>query len=337
MRIDRHNIQSVLLSNGSELLTESKQSALVFDLESLERLGCQAALSLWCRQQPCPVIGIGTFDSSLLDCVDVVVADEAELSLILQRVSDNPQAATVLVQVLRSVEHLPPEQGLVVESLAYATLQSGEEFKRWLKKYRDKNSPEPAKESGPPILVDREQHQLTLTLNRPENSNAYSVELRDALMESLQMVALDKSIEKVTVTANGRCFSTGGELSEFGLVESPIAGHLIRSQVSPAKLILSEPERYHFHVHKACVGSGIELPACAGYLTANAKTFFWLPELSMGLIPGAGGCVSITRRIGRHRTAYLVLTNKKIDAQKALQWGLIDEIREEKGQKSTLS
>ncbi len=152
------------------------------------------------------------------------------------------------------------------------------------------------------------------------------MEMRDEMLQALRLVALDRSIQTVRVSANGRCFCTGGELAEFGSVSSPIDGHMIRSQALPASLLLADSARYHFHVHKACVGSGIEIPACAGYLTAAPKTTFWLPELSMGLIPGAGGCVSISRRIGRRRTAYLVLMNKKIDAARALAWGLIDAI-----------
>jgi enoyl-CoA hydratase/carnithine racemase len=51
-----------------------------------------------------------------------------------------------------------------------------------------------------------------------------------------------------------------------------------------------------------------------------------LPELSIGLLPGAGGTVSVTRRIGRWRTAYLVLSGRTIDAATALRWGLVDEV-----------
>ncbi|RLB42987.1 MAG: enoyl-CoA hydratase/isomerase family protein, partial [Deltaproteobacteria bacterium] len=80
------------------------------------------------------------------------------------------------------------------------------------------------------------------------------------------------------------------------------------------------------HVHGACIGSGIELPAFAHRIVAAEKTFFQLPELTMGLIPGAGGTVSILRRIGRQRTAYLCLSAKRITAPTALEWGLIDSI-----------
>ena len=57
---------------------------------------------------------------------------------------------------------------------------------------------------------------------------------------------------------------------------------------------------------------------------AKPGTYFWLPEVSMGLIPGAGGTVSLPRRIGRQRTNYFALSQRRIDAETALRWGLID-------------
>jgi enoyl-CoA hydratase/carnithine racemase len=91
-------------------------------------------------------------------------------------------------------------------------------------------------------------------------------------------------------------------------------------------LIAEAPEKFEFHLHRACVGSGIEIPAFAHSVSATSKTYFQLPEISMGLIPGAGGCISIPRRIGSQRTAYLALSGKRINASTALEWGLIDSI-----------
>ena len=62
------------------------------------------------------------------------------------------------------------------------------------------------------------------------------------------------------------------------------------------------------------LGSGLEMAAFCGWVQAGADAVFGLPELSLGLIPGAGGTVSITRRIGRWRTAYLVLSGRRIDS-----------------------
>ena len=80
-------------------------------------------------------------------------------------------------------------------------------------------------------------------------------------------------------------------------------------------------------LHGACVGAGIEIPAGAGHVVAAPDTRLWLPELQMGLMPGAGGTVTIARRIGQRRMLFWALTGRQIDARTALEWGLVDEVR----------
>jgi enoyl-CoA hydratase/carnithine racemase len=74
------------------------------------------------------------------------------------------------------------------------------------------------------------------------------------------------------------------------------------------------------------VGAGIELPAFARRVVADRGAFFELPEVGMGLVPGAGGTVSLPRRIGPQRTAWLALTGRRLDAETALSWGLVDDL-----------
>ena len=80
------------------------------------------------------------------------------------------------------------------------------------------------------------------------------------------------------------------------------------------------------YLHGACVGAGIEMTAFAGHVTAKEDATFTLPEVGFGLVPGAGGTVSIPRRIGRHRAGLLAISGWTIDAALARAWGLIDEI-----------
>ena len=75
-----------------------------------------------------------------------------------------------------------------------------------------------------------------------------------------------------------------------------------------------------------CSEASAELAAFAGHVIAHPDTTIRLPEVSMGLIPGAGGTVSLPRRIGRHRTALLALSQAPIDAPTAASWGRIDAI-----------
>ena len=85
--------------------------------------------------------------------------------------------------------------------------------------------------------------------------------------------------------------------------------------------------RIRAEVHGACLGAGVELPAFADRVVAEEDSFFGLPEVGLGLIPGAGGTVSLPRRIGRQRTAWLGLSGQRLDARTALDWGLVDEVR----------
>src|SRR5690606_37458852 len=123
-------------------LAESGQAALVLDLTDLAAMGddALAELETWCRQQSCPVIGLGVEASAAARCADAVVESPQELALMLQRIAAQPQAATVLVQVLRTIETQPVPEALTVVSLAYATLQTGEEHQRWL---RQRSTPTP--------------------------------------------------------------------------------------------------------------------------------------------------------------------------------------------------
>ena len=79
-------------------------------------------------------------------------------------------------------------------------------------------------------------------------------------------------------------------------------------------------------MHGQVLGSGMEMAAFCGWVEAHPDSVIGLPELSLGLIPGAGGTVSITRRVGRWRTAYLVLSGHTINAATALKWGLVDAV-----------
>lgn len=300
---------------------------LVVDVGSQHEGPVPSGVLDWLAALPVPSIGVA-FDGSgpLAEGMDIVVESEENLDAVLARIRANPTASSVLVHVLRSTVKLPVLDALAVESLGYATLQSGQEFARWL---AGRNRGEP-KSSGATwsdaVLLDRSESRLQIVLNATHNRNALSTTMRDGLTEAFRFVAMEPGIERVDVRANGSSFSSGGDLTEFGTTTDPSEAHGIRMQRMPARYLAPEAHRYHFHVHGACIGAGIELAAFAGRLTAAPDAFFQLPEVVMGLIPGAGGCVSIPRRIGRQRTAYMALTNQRIDAEQALAWGLLDAL-----------
>lgn len=238
-----------------------------------------------------------------------------------------PQAAAVCDDVLRSVDVAAPAfAGVITESLAYSTLQSGPEFARWLAE----RGPASVPELPDPVQAERDGDVLRVRFNRPRRHNAFSTDARAALLDALEVARLDPSVTRMVLTGNGESFCSGGDLAEFGTFADPATAHLARTRHSPA-LVLDEitarlGPSCRAEVHGQVLGSGLEMAAFCGHVTCRPGATLGLPELALGLIPGAGGTVSITRRIGRWRTAYLVLSGQTIDPATALDWGLVDEV-----------
>jgi enoyl-CoA hydratase/carnithine racemase len=223
------------------------------------------------------------------------------------QVTTQPEAARVLVELLRQVEKMKLKEALEAESLAYARLQGSAAHSHWL----EKRSPTTPLPEGS-VDMERAGDVLTLTLNRPWALNAIDRPMRDALREGFEVAAYDPELRQVRLVGMGKAFCIGADLNEFGTTCDPATAHAIRQETLPAHAIIRCADRFEAHVTGACIGAGLEMAAFAQRITATQNTWFQLPELAMGLIPGAGGCVSVSRRIGRERTAQA--------------WGLIDAI-----------
>ncbi|HEX4819197.1 MAG TPA: enoyl-CoA hydratase/isomerase family protein [Acidimicrobiales bacterium] len=231
-------------------------------------------------------------------------------------------ALAALELLLDATEGIDVEQALIVESATYSVLQAGPEHQAWLAA----RTRRPVDDEEDVVVMAREGSIVRLTLNRPHRRNAFNAVMREELLDGLEVAAIDSSVDQVVIDANGPNFCSGGDLDEFGTLADPASAHLLRVERSVARAIHRLRERVTVHVHGACVGAGVELPAFASHVVAAPDTTFSLPEVAMGLVPGAGGTVSIPRRIGRERFMTMASTGDAIDASTALDWGLIDSI-----------
>lgn len=234
-----------------------------------------------------------------------------------------PVAATILVRLLRTSEHLDFDAALEMESLAYSTLLGGQEFAAWLGAQGVRTAS--AAGSPPFVRFEREDDRVTLWLARPEARNAMSAALRDALYEALANTLDDPTARAVELRGEGRCFSVGGDLAEFGSARDLARAHLIRSLRSCARLLHRLGDRAATRLHGPCIGAGVEIGAAAARRTIEPGAYLQLPELHMGLIPGAGGTVTLPRAIGRHRTVWMALTSQRVGARLAVEWGFAQD------------
>lgn len=265
-------------------------------------------------------------DQAGANIVDLITSQPQQQALLAAQILAQPIASTTLIQVLRHNEQQSTVAGLLAESLAYSSLQHSRGFQRWLaqrdtKPVDDNNTP-------PAVLCQRQDDHLEISLNRPERHNAFNEVMKTELCELLLLAHTDNSITQVHLRGLGASFCAGGDLSEFGLAADAGLAHISRTTRHAGELLASLQCTTRATLHGACIGAGIEVPAFADHVSAHADSRFQLPEVAMGLIPGAGGTVSILQRIGRQRTALLAISNQTINARTALRWGLIDEIIE---------
>ena len=266
-----------------------------------------------------PVVSIGVGDAA--DAAWDVRADDPDPIIAGALVA--PMAAVTAAQVLRRTADRTVDEGLLVESLAYATLQSGPEFASWLATQgrRVRN------DEGPRVRTREHDDRIEVILDRPRLRNLIDARMRDELIDVFSALALGAP-QPIRLMGAGPAFCAGGDLAEFGTVADPLTAHLLRSTANIAPCLHRIAERVTALVHGPCVGAGVEMMAFCRRVVAHPDTWFRLPETRMGLMPGVGGTVSIPARIGRHRTLAWLLQDSTINANTALEWGLIDSIQE---------
>jgi enoyl-CoA hydratase/carnithine racemase len=253
--------------------------------------------------------------------------DQAGPAAAVERVREavlrSPRAAIACGQLVRQTAVLGTSEGLAAEATAYSLLLGGAEFGRWL---GERGPARPRTPTAEPVLVRREGARLSIVLNVPERRNAFSAAVREALLDAVLLAEADDTIESVELSGAGPAFCSGGDLDEFGMARDLMAAWLVRLSRAPWRVIDRIAPKVTVYAHGACVGAGTEIAAYAGRVVAAPDAFFALPEVRMGLVPGAGGSVGVVRRIGRWRAAWLMLTGERLPAATALRWGLVDEI-----------
>jgi enoyl-CoA hydratase/carnithine racemase len=273
-------------------------------------------------------LGAGASAAQIVSAGDIRGPAPADLDAAVGRLRDavlrSPRAAIACGRLVRQTAVLGTSDGLAAEATAYSLLLGGPEFARWL----GERGPARSRLSQPaePVVVTRDGGRLSIVLNVPERRNAFSADVRESLLDAVLLAEADESIESVELRGAGPAFCSGGDLDEFGTATDLVAACLVRLSRAPWRVIERIAPKVTVFAHGGCVGAGTEIAAYAGRVIAAPDAFFALPEVQMGLVPGAGGSVSVVRRIGRWRAAWLMLTGDRLPASTALRWGLVDEI-----------
>ena len=177
------------------------------------------------------------------------------------------------------------------------------------------------------ILYKKHDSIAYITLNRPEVLNIYNVQMRDELYQVLSAIKDDPEVMVAIFSGVGeRAFCAGADLSEFLTAPSPVIARQIRWERDVWGLFLSLPQPLIAALHGYVLGSGIEMALCCDLRIASEDARFRLPEVSLGIIPAAGGTQTLPRTIGRAKSLEMLLTSGWVDAEEALAVGLVNQV-----------
>ena len=165
-----------------------------------------------------------------------------------------------------------------------------------------------------------------ISLDRPLVLNAYNIQMRDDFCQALSAVADDPEVRALLITGEGRGFCAGADLTEFGSAPSQIIARQVRWQRDVWGQMISMDKPIVVAIHGFCIGSGLEIALLGDLRLAAHDTIFAMPEVSLGMIPAAGGTQTLPRNACSSRAMDLLLTGRRFTAQEALSMGLVTRL-----------
>lgn len=177
------------------------------------------------------------------------------------------------------------------------------------------------------VIYEKKGHVAYITLNRPRTLNAYSVAMRDDLYEVLSAVRVDDEVRVAVVKGAGdKAFCAGADLTEFLTAPSVAEARRIRGVRDLWRLFLGIPQPLVAALHGYVLGSGIEIALFCDLRIASDDALFGLPEVGLGIIPGAGGTQTLPRIMGLARSLDMLLTGRRLTAGEARDAGLVSRV-----------
>lgn len=178
------------------------------------------------------------------------------------------------------------------------------------------------------IRLEERDHLLIVTLNRPERANAFTTRMGDELRATFEALAAAPGAYRCAILtgAGDRAFCAGADLKERdGMTDADFAAqHYLFERM--ARAVLACPVPLLGAVNGAAFAGGLELMLCCDFAYAAETARFALTEVTLGIMPGAGGTQNLPRAVGERRAKEIILTGRPFSAADALEWGLVNRL-----------
>src|SRR6185437_427734 len=175
---------------------------------------------------------------------------------------------------------------------------------------------------NPVTELTREGDVSIVTLNSPP-VNALSANVRDGLFEGFKQAIADPDSKAIVLICDGRTFIAGADISEFG-------GQMKGASLFDVQdMMEGSPKPVVAAIHGTALGGGLEVALCAHYRVAVPSEKCGLPEVNLGLLPGAGGTQRLPRIVGPEKALEMVTSGQHVPAKECLAMGLVDALADE--------
>jgi len=174
------------------------------------------------------------------------------------------------------------------------------------------------------ILVERLEGVGLVRLNRPQALNALNSRLVAELMAALEEMDSDDGVRAIVVTGSERAFAAGADIKE--MAGASAVDMLLHDNISLFDRIRSIKKPLIAAVSGWCLGGGNEVAMSCDMIVASETARFGQPEITIGVIPGAGGTQRLARSVGKAIAMEMVLNNRTLTAEEALHYGLVNRV-----------
>ena len=173
------------------------------------------------------------------------------------------------------------------------------------------------------IIMEKKNSVCLLTINNPKTLNAVTDEMIDELLNALDVIEHDTDIRIVILTGSGKSFVAGADISYMANMTAEQSREFAKHSNMVNNTIAASEKVYIAAVNGYALGGGTELAIACDLLIASEYARFGLPEVGLGIIPGAGGTQRLPRLIGIQKATEMVLTGEHVKAKEALEIGLV--------------
>ncbi len=174
------------------------------------------------------------------------------------------------------------------------------------------------------ILTEKQDGVGLIRFNRPKALNALSPELMDELGEALEAFDADPEVGAMVITGNERAFAAGADIK--AMAQASAVDMVTQDLIQRWETILHIKKPVIAAVSGYALGGGFELAMACDMIVASESAQFGQPEINLGIIPGFGGTQRLTRAVGKALAMEMILLDRRLSAQEALQFGLVNHV-----------